>query len=57
MMGETGLPPEMMGGQLTPEMLDMMRREDPLLYQQLVNGGMAPGDELDAIAPPPPGGI
>jgi len=34
-----GLPPEV-SGQITPEMLDMIRQQDPIAFQALVNGGM-----------------
>lgn len=44
-----GIPPQLQG-QVTPQMMGMSQQVDPLLYQQMVNGGMPPAEELNALA-------
>lgn len=43
-----GLPPQVMG-QMTPQMLGQPQQVDPMMYQQLVNGGMPRAEELNAL--------
>jgi hypothetical protein len=43
-----GIPPQVQG-QMTPQMLGLPQQVDPLMYQQLVNGGMPPQDEMNAL--------
>lgn len=43
-----GIPPEMQG-QITPEMLGMLRDQNPLLFQQLMQGGNIPPAELNKL--------
>lgn len=43
-----GIPPQLQG-QITPDMMGLPQQGDPLMYQQLVNGGMPPQDEMNAL--------
>lgn len=43
-----GIPPQT-NGQMTPEMLGMGRTENPLLFQQLMQGGNIPPAELNQL--------
>jgi hypothetical protein len=43
-----GLPPQLQG-QVTPDMLGLPQQGDPLLFQQMINGGLPPAEELAAL--------
>lgn len=49
-----GIPPELQG-QITPEMLDMLRRQNPLLFAQLTGQPVPPQEELAMTGGLPPG--
>lgn len=55
--GNPVLPPAMQG-QVTPEMLGLGARENPMLFQQMMGNPMTPAEEREMMAPPqgpPPG--
>lgn len=51
-MGAGPLPPELQG-QLTPEVLEMMRRQDPIAFAQMTGQPLPPDEELAILAGQP----
>lgn len=49
--GNPVLPPAMMG-QITPEMLGMGARENPLLFQSMMGNPPTPGELQEQLMPP-----
>lgn len=43
-----GIPPEL-NNQITPEMLNMMRQQNPLLFQQIIGRSLSPADQQDLM--------
>lgn len=47
-----GIPPQLQG-QITPDMMGLPQQGDPLMFQQMANGGMPRAEELNVLAGQP----